>query len=188
MNRAIKFLIFIISLFFYTTVFADTQNISSKWNTYVKTDNMTKKLITFCTIESTNVINLDFPYSGEQRGKLTIRKHPRFGHDIIFSVEKGQILCHERCKINITFDNKNIDCKPIDFNFTVPSDYSTNVIFLMDSYASSSKDKVQILYVSMLESFIIGASKKNCKMLIEVPFYQNGNIIFEFDIKNIPKI
>lgn len=38
-------------------------------------------------------MNFSFPYAGPQHGTLTLRTHPRYGKNVIFNIERGQIPC-----------------------------------------------------------------------------------------------
>ena len=33
------------------------------------------------------------PYDGDQYGRLTLRIDPKYGKDVIFSIQRGQLLC-----------------------------------------------------------------------------------------------
>jgi hypothetical protein len=46
----------------------------------------------FAHVTSTNALNFDFPYQGNQHGTLTIRKTARWGTEVLFRIERGQFL------------------------------------------------------------------------------------------------
>jgi len=73
-------------------------------------------------------VNFDFPYSGTQHATLTLRTHPRHGKDIIFSIEKGQILCrsYEDCTVLVRFDDE----PPSNYSAVGAADNSTETIFI----------------------------------------------------------
>lgn len=114
------------------------------------------------SVRSTNTVNFGFPYSGSQRGLLTLRTHPRHGKDVIFRIERGQILCHsyEDCTILVRFD----DGKAQSFSAVGAADNSTETIFIRN-------------YARFLTSM---QKAKTVRIAIEV--YQQGSPVFEFDV------
>lgn len=128
-------------------------------------DSMSKGMIYQASVKSMNTINLDFPYSGEQHGTLTLRTHPRFGKNVIFRIEKGQILCHssyENCSVLVRFDDE----KAVNFSSVGAEDNSTETIFITN-------------YSRFLEKML-----KAKKVRIAVNLYQGGAPVFEFDVSN----
>ena len=71
-----------------------------------------------------------FPYGGKQHGQLTLRRHPRFGRNVIFNIERGQLMCpsYDGCTVLVRFD----DAPPASFSAMPPSDHSNETIFLRD--------------------------------------------------------
>ena len=138
------------------------ERIGRQWSYERNEDKMTGKVTSTAEISSKNRISLGFPYGGEQRASLMLRKHPRYGSDVIFSIEKGQLLCrsYSGCPVRLRFDAD----KPYTVQGTEPGDHSTEVIFLPGFKSIASR---------------IGKSKT---LLIEVGIYQNGGQIFEFDV------
>lgn len=114
------------------------------------------------SVRSTNTVNFDFPYSGPQRGTLTLRTHPRHGEDVIFSIERGQILCrsYEDCTILVRFD----DGKAQSFSAVGAADNSTETIFIRN-----------------YSRFLAGMQKAST-VRIAVEVYQEGAPVFEFDV------
>ena len=110
-------------------------------------------------VSSTNTVSLGFPYSGTQRATLTLRKHPKYGRDVLFRIEKGQLMCSMGCKATVRFD----EGKPVTFRASGPDDRSTETIFL-EGY----------------DRFIAGV-KKAKRTRIEVTIYQAGANVFEFN-------
>lgn len=133
-----------------------------QWHYDTDEDAMTGKKQFTAVVESSNTVNLGFPYNGEQRGSLTLRTHPQYGKDVIFQIEKGQILCpsYEGCQVQVRFD----DGKPVRFEATGAADHSTEHIFI-DDYTG---------FVSRL--------KKAKRVRLAVKIYQNGAPPFEFDV------
>lgn len=142
---------------------AASENIGS-WRYSSHEEGMSGKATRYATVTSTNTINLDFPYSGSQHATLSFRRHPRWGNDVIFSIEQGQILCHSYgdCSIGLRFD----DGKVIRLQGTPPSDSSTESIF-----------------IPAFNTFMKQLPKAS-KVKVEVQLYQSGSPVFEFDITN----
>ena len=134
------------------------------WGYSTEADEMTSKNTYTAVVTSNNLQEFDFPYNGGVSGHLTLRKHPRYGKDVIFSVDKGQILCHSYgdCSITVRFDKK----PPITLAGNPPEDNSSTHVFL----------PYQRLFKLIKSSKI---------MLIEANFYQEGNRSFEFDTSKL---
>lgn len=141
---------------------AEYEAMGQQWRYDRSDEGMSGKAVISAQVISTNTINLDFPYSGSQHGTLTLRRHPRWGNDVIFRIERGQILCHSYgdCTINVKFD----DGKVIRLNGNPPEDNSSEVVFI-PGFSTFSKQL---------------PNAKRVK--IEVSLYQAGNQVFEFDV------
>ena len=134
------------------------------WNYSEQSDTMSKKDMRFAIVKSMNEFEFDFPYRGRQRATLQLRVHPRYGSDVILAVEKGQFLCHrDECDVHVRFG----DGKPQTFSGGEPSDNSNDTLFIQN-YARfvANLRKVDTVYV-------------------EAPFYQEGNRVFEFDVRGL---
>lgn len=132
-----------------------------RWNYDIGGDPLDGRVVRTAAVKSLNEIDLQFPYRGPQRATLTLRRHPRFGNEVIFEIERGQFLCHSYspCDITIKFG----DSKPIVFKAGGASDNSTNVIFIR-GYDRFMKN-------------LSGAAK----LAVEVPIYQAGSNVFTFN-------
>lgn len=137
-------------------------NIGKQWAYRFDADKMSGEVMAIASVASSNTISLDFPYAGAQRGRLGLRNHPRWGRDVIFAIERGQIPCTswDGCSVKVRFDNE----KPFIVGASRAEDGSTEAVFLK-GYASLERK--------------IRTSKK---MLIEVNIYHGGSPVFEFDI------
>lgn len=134
------------------------------WEYEEQADAMGDGKIKTATIQSKNTINLGFPYTGEQPAFITIRRHPKHGKDIIFTMLKGQLICdYDDCSVTIRFD----ESKPIKLSASKPSDHSSNTFFL-----------------SGFDKFVSNA-KKSKLLRVQATFYQRGNHVFEFDIAGL---
>src|SRR5690606_7049584 len=79
---------------------------NGKWSYNQSSDPMTKGITKTARLQSENSLSLDFPYQGEQKATLIVRNHPQFGNDVIFRIEKGQILCRTYdCSVTVAFDD-----------------------------------------------------------------------------------
>lgn len=135
------------------------------WEYEEEIDTMTDKKTRRASTLSINTINLKFPYEGEQKARLVVRKHPRYGKDILIVFREGQVdMDMDGGNVLIRFDNE----KPQTVYFLGPADNSRNTIFLRGFDRLYSKIK-------------------NAKSLsVEVVFYSNGVKQLNFDISNFP--
>lgn len=131
----------------------------SPWSYESATDTMTGKPSKTATVKSKNSLNFGFPYSGSNYGTLQIRQHPKYGQDVIFAIEKGQISCSPHsCQIGIKFDDE----KPVAYSGSPPADHSSKHIFLSNS-----------------ARFIAKAKKAN-RIYVEFTAYQEGTNVMQF--------
>lgn len=123
---------------------------------------MTSAKTYFASVRSSNTVSFGFPYSGAQRGTLTLRTHPRYGRDLIFNIERGQVLCrsYEDCTVLVRFDDKEAQ----RFSGVGAADNSTESVFLRNY------------------SRFAGEMLKAERVRISVPIYQQGSPVFEFDV------
>lgn len=138
------------------------ENLGRQWNYVKNEDGMSGKQSSQATVHSTNLFELDFPYQGPQRARLTVRRHPRWGSDVIFSIERGQVLCSSyRCPVRVRFD----DGSPRTLAGNEPSDHSSEVVFIPgygDFVARMAKAK---------------------KVRIEVDIHKQGPLVAEFNVE-----
>lgn len=136
--------------------------IGQQWSYDVTEEKMTGGKRKLASVDSTNTVNFDFPYSGEQHGTITLRTDPQYGKNVMFQIQKGQILCpsYEGCTVQVRFDDE----KPSNYSATGPSDNSSETIFLSD-------------YNRFLTQL-----KKAKRVRLAVNIYQQGTPIFEFDV------
>lgn len=132
-----------------------------QWQYDVSEDPMSGAKRYTATVRSTNTVSFGFPYSGAQRGTLTLRAKGK-GKDVLFYIEQGQILCpsYQGCSAQVRFDEE----KPVRFSANGPADHSSETIFLSD------------------EGRFISKLKKSKRVRLAVEIYQNGAPAFEFDV------
>lgn len=136
-----------------------------KWSYRSSDDPMSSKSIKFAEVPSENIVDFDFPYSGKQVGKLIIRQHPAHGTEVMFMIEKGQILCNSYagCNVQVRFDEKKAE----KWKALGPADHSNKVLFIQNEKAFIRK---------LLSSKTIR---------VQVPFYQEGEPVFEFYVSGL---
>jgi hypothetical protein len=137
------------------------QQLGLVWRYNESTEQMGRGTVKHAQVESLNEVVFDFPYRGEQRGTLTLRSHPKYGKDVILSIEKGQFICRiDECAVAVRFD----DGKPQNFSAIGPADHSTTSLFIR------GHDR------------FVTAAKKAKRVFIEAQFFQQGTRVFEFEI------
>lgn len=108
-------------------IIATVAHAGEAWNYKKKTDQMIGKDWLSAIATSINSLDLEFPYGGENRADLVVRQHPKYGQDVIFSVEKGQLMCRlNGCTVDVRFD----DQQPIVFSAVNGADHDPRVIFI----------------------------------------------------------
>jgi hypothetical protein len=100
------------------------------WDYETREDALLKKPTQFAQLKSSDQLNLQFPYQGENYGQLSVRHSPRHGLDAYFEIEKGQLVCgYSDCRIKVTFDNGPSTV----FNMNKPADGSSTILFFSDA-------------------------------------------------------
>lgn len=133
-----------------------------QWSYEGREDKMTGGTTRHAYVLSTNTVSFDAPYSGAQHGQLLLRTDPKYGRDVIFSIERGQLLCHsyQDCNVLIRFD----DGKPERFSAIGPADNSTETVFIRN-----------------YDRFL-GKLRKAKVVRLSMDVYQEGAPVFEFDV------
>jgi hypothetical protein len=135
-----------------------------RWQYDESSEKMGRGTVKEATVRSLNEIQFGFPYSGAQRGTLHLRIHPKYGKDVMISIEKGQFLCGiYDCQVAVRFDNG----KAQNFSAVAPADHSTTMLFIRG-----------------YDRFLAGARKAK-KVYIEAQFFQQGMRVFEFAISGL---
>ena len=136
----------------------------SQWFYHHSDDSMGKGVIRQAQVSSSNTVNFDFPYSGTQHATLSLRTHPRHGKDVIFRIEKGQVLCrsYADCTVLVRFDDE----PPTNYSAGGAADNSTETIFIRN-----------------YDRFI-GKVLKAKRVRIAANIYQQGAPVFDFDVSS----
>ncbi|WP_166432739.1 zinc ribbon domain-containing protein [Luteimonas yindakuii] len=134
----------------------------AQWSYVTHTDDMSGRQSKLARVPSTDSFQFGFPYNERQHATLTLRRHPRHGNDVIFSIEHGQILCHsfDRCRVRVRFD----DGPTRTLTGREPADNSADTVFI-----PGYNDFVQRL----------GKAKT---VRIEVDIFQEGALVAEFNV------
>lgn len=134
----------------------------TSWEFRSDTDEMTSKTARYASVQSSNTFALGFPYEGEQRASLTVRRHPRMGLDILLQIERGQFNCGvSGTSFPVRFDSR----QPREWGINEPADSgNTTTVFFADADA-------------LLERI-----RDARKMRVEASIYGHGNVVMEFDV------
>jgi len=135
---------------------------AAQWRYQDSVDQMTGKAESYAYVESDNSLDLSSPYAGRNHGRITVRRHPKYGLDVVVSVDKGQILCraYQGCSVMVRFDNG----KPQQFSAVEPADYSSESVFLTN------------------RARFISAAKKSKRILVQIPMFHEGEQVLEFSV------
>lgn len=137
---------------------------NAAWDYKTETEPMSGKETVTASVASTNSIDMGWPH-GKSTGFLIIRRHPRHGKDVIFSVSSGQMLCrsYKPCEILVRFDDKPAQ----RYSAVGPSDGSSTAMFIQG-----------------FDRFV-GAAKNAKQVRIEAEFYRRGQNLFTFDVAGL---
>ncbi|HJF29097.1 MAG TPA: hypothetical protein K8V79_12855 [Acinetobacter lwoffii] len=140
--------------------------IVSNWEYGTSVDEMRGTKSQHATTLSTNSMDFEFPYNGGSHLGLTLRKNNE-GQDIIVAIDKGQFICGiQSCEAAFKFDDGPVQ----QITMVGTDDHKSDVLFV-------AYDKT--------EEKIIQQIKKSKKLIIELPFYQEGKRQFIFNIENL---
>lgn len=144
---------------------AVTQGASgSNWSYYQNKDEMRNKTDFYAQTVSKNTVQLEFPYSGGTRLKITLRKSAKFGDDVYLTIDKGQFHCDIfDCKVSAKFDDGAIKT----FKALEAEGGDTDVLFI-----SAAKNFANNL-------------KKSKRLILEVGIFNHGMEQFTFDVSGL---
>jgi len=133
------------------------------WSYNTDTDQLRGKTVFFASADSENSVDFDFPYNGGSTLSMTVRRHPKYGDDVYFRISKGQFTCGiDACEGTINYGDG-----PQAISLTEPADNSSDTLFASNG------------------SSVIAHLKKAKRIIIELPFYQEGNRQFTFETKGL---
>lgn len=141
------------------------QTVKQNWVYENTIDPMSSQVTHFAWVESENFLSFDFPYAGEQQGILTLREHPKYGLDVMMTIEKGQILCqsYRDCQVTVRFDEE----ESMTWSAVGPEDNSSRSLFLRRP-----------------EDFL-NRLKKSKKVAIQFTVYHGGNPVLIFPVSEL---
>lgn len=141
---------------------ARLENLGKQWIYSSHDDAMTSKKSHQAVVRSTNIHEFSFPYHRPQRATLTVRDHPRFGKDVIFEIERGQLQCSNfsGCDVLVRFG----DAPARRYSGNEPEDNSTEMLFINNS--ADFRRRMQAVDV----------------VRVSVSTYQQGSPTWEFDV------
>lgn len=133
------------------------------WTKDSTENDMGEKTI-YYNVESNDLVYLDFPYNGGSTGNIVVRKKKgKLG--LLFTIDKGQIdTDYDGTYIRVKFDDE----EPITWSMGEAADGSSDVLFFNN------------------ESKFYNKLKKSSKVVLEIPFYQNGKKQFTFNTAGLP--
>lgn len=133
---------------------------ASKWQYSENKDEMRGTTSRYASLTSENEIDMDFPY-GSTAASLMVRKSPEDGLNVMFRVDKGQVLCNS---FSNTFLSVKFDDGPVQrFECTDASDGSSETAFFTS------------------ESRMLNGVKKAKRTMVEAEFFQKGRQQFVFE-------
>lgn len=157
----------------YDSVFVEKENKAdeakeenSQWKYEQAKDELRNATTHTAVLISSNTIDFGFPYNGSSMD-LTLRKDPKYGNDVIFSVNGQFNGCMiESCKITVKFDGGKLESYRM-----VGSDSGDNSTLFIES------PKAMKTFVDKL--------KKSKKLIVEGSFYNYGKGQFIFDTQGL---
>lgn len=135
-----------------------------KWDYDSYIDKMRGKKAWTATIRSLNSHDLSSPY-GKQFMYLTLRgeKENAATSAVFLELNNGHIVCHSRCQIAVRFD----DAKVAQASAGKSESGDSNLLFFVDHRSAAKR--------------IVKAKR----MIVEVLFYRDGRLQYEFDLSGL---
>ncbi len=142
----------------------EAERLGLRWYYHEYQAEMDRGTVNMAAVKSGNEIKFGFPYANSQRGTLMLRIHPKYGKDVILSLEHGQFLTGvDGGEVTVRFDSG----KEQVFRVNGMADYKTNAIFIRD-----------------YERFL-NAMRTAKRVQIEAFFYQEATRVFEFNVTGL---
>ncbi len=135
-----------------------------KWSYSTDKDDMRGTTSRFADVLSDNEVDLQFPY-GAVHGRITVRKRREDGINVMFSVDKGQLLCSS---FSESYVSMKFDDGPIHrYRCTQSTDGTSETAFLNP------------------KSSVLAALKKAKRTVVEAEFFKQGRKQFVFDSRGL---
>lgn len=148
-----------------TDVVDENKAIQSKWEYGQNKDELRNATTYKAMLSSNNAVNFGFPYESSFM-YLALRKDPKYGNDVVFTVNGQFNSCYDSCKITVKFDDNNLETYRM-----VGSDGGSNDTIFIESQKSMKS------FVSKL--------KKSKKLIVEASFYDHEKGQFTFDTQGL---
>lgn len=138
------------------------EDLGKQWVYTSHEDAMTSQKSHHAEVRSTNIHEFEFPYHRPQRARLTLRDHPRYGKDVIFAIERGQLQCssYSGCDVMVRFG----DAPARRYSANGPEDSSSEMLFFENQ--ADFRRRMQGVDVVRISTSI----------------YKQGSPIWEFDV------
>lgn len=139
------------------------------WKYDQTTDEMRGTKSKFASITSDNSVQFGFPYDGGSYLSTTLRKRSNEPTEVMFAISDGQYSCDtisDNCFAAVKFDNGDIQ----NIELSSTTDYSSDVLFIANEYD--------------VDSFV-ASLKSSKKLIVELPFYQEGKKQFGFTVSGL---
>jgi hypothetical protein len=134
-----------------------------KWEYSESQDEMGRGTTREARITSSNAVHFGFPYEGETRAALKLRKNSK-GQNVIFRVERGQFISSaSKDYVTVSIDDGGLQ----QFEVVESEARTSGVLFINDE-----------------ENFVSQIRKANT-VKIEATFYQEGRRVFDFDVRGL---
>jgi hypothetical protein len=138
---------------------------AANWDYSTDVDKVRGGTTYFASATSTNTIHQDAPYDSDTSMRLTVRRAPGSGLNILLRISSGQFMCpsYEGCSGTARFD----DGPAQRIRFMGSSDDSSDTIFIEGEKAFLAK------------------LKRSKRLIIEKTLYQAGAPQFGFDVHSL---
>lgn len=138
----------------------------SKWEYEQEKDELRNAITYRATLSSNNIVDFGFPYNTSSM-HLTLRKDPKYGNDVIFSIHGQFNGCMiDSCKITVKFDDGKLES------------------YRMVGSDGGSNDTLFIENAKAMKTFV-DKLKKSKKLIVEASFYNYGKGQFSFDTQGL---
>jgi hypothetical protein len=137
------------------------------WSYGENSDKMTGEVTKWAMTDSTNKVNMKFPYNGGSEGTIVV-----FTDGVKIHLSKGQVMCsnYSGCSIKVKFDNE----QPEYYNAVGPSNGQSNYVFLGSDYGNSNGARK---FVNKL--------KTANNVMISIEMYQEHSPVWEFNVNGL---
>lgn len=134
----------------------------SHWVERRSDDEMTDATNVWMSLLSDNQHEFEFPYNGGSKLQIDVRYRKQDGNQVILTLSKGQLqttIFSNGNNVIVRFD----DDAPMTFSTSEPADYSSSYLFLNNPRK------------------FINRAKTAKKIKIQVPVFEEGQPVFEFE-------